>query len=107
MQDGHLCQYDLAFFFSAACFVNASPNFPCVRLLCFRLGIWGFDNMSLFENLSDFLERDSLRKSTGALELIAMNLKTAGKVPLNLMSCLHSLLMLLSPSGVLQVGIYA
>lgn len=78
----------IAFFHLYICLKSHS-----VHLLSSRLGIWGFDNMSLFENLSDFLERDSLRKSTGALELIAMNLKTAGKVPFGLIHAYTSLVM--------------
>jgi hypothetical protein len=37
-----------------------------------RLGLWGRDNGTLFENQAQFMQQSGFKRSTGALELIAM-----------------------------------
>lgn len=37
-----------------------------------RLGLWGRENGTYFEDQNDFMERSGFKHSTGALELIAM-----------------------------------
>lgn len=51
------------------------PSFRYMR----RLGLYGRENGTLFEDLDAFLHESGFKRSIGALELISLNLKSQGK----------------------------
>jgi len=44
-----------------------------------RLGLYGRENGTLFENMNEFFNESGFKSSMGALELISLNLKSQGK----------------------------